>query len=149
MFSNYPFLREQEVTFPGSAVPMNSAWSQQDPNFPFNQYLPNRVVRTAGAGGTYQIRDGTNVTRGADGTPNPIDPATGLPMRGNIAETFEFRAVDRDLHTPYIQQYNFGVQRDLGRNLMLEVRYVGSKGTQLLEARAFNQGYDLNSRRHA
>ena len=77
VFSNYPFLREQEVTFPGSAVPLNGAWSQQDPTFPFNQYLPNRIVRTAGATGTYQIRDGTNVTRGADGTLNPIDPATG------------------------------------------------------------------------
>ena len=74
-----------------------------------------------------------------------MDPATGLPTRGNIAETFEFRAVDRNLHTPYVQQYNFGVQRDLGRNMMLEVRYVGSKGTDLLEALAFNQGYDLNS----
>ena len=31
VFSNYPFLREQEVTFPSRAVPMNSAWSQQDP----------------------------------------------------------------------------------------------------------------------
>ena len=82
VFSNYPFLREQEVTFPASAVPFNAAWSQQDPNFPFNQYLPNRIVRTAGANGTYQIRDGTNVTRGADGTLNPIDPATGLPTRG-------------------------------------------------------------------
>ncbi len=28
---------------------------------------------------------------------------------------------------------------------MLEVRYVGSKGTELLEATAFNQGYDLNA----
>jgi hypothetical protein len=92
VFSNYPFLREQEVTFPGSAVPMNGAWSQQDPTFPFNQYLPNRVVRTTGANGTYQVCDGTNVTLGADGTPNPTDPATGLPTRGNIAETFEFRA---------------------------------------------------------
>jgi hypothetical protein len=145
VFSNYPFLREQEVTFPSSAVPMNGAWSQQDPLFPFNQYLPNRIVRTAGANGTYQIRDGTNVTRGADGTLNPIDPATGLPTRGNIAETFEFRAIDRNLRTPYIQQYNFGVQRELGADLMLEVRYVGSKGNKLLEARAFNQGYDLNS----
>ena len=116
MFSNYPFLREQEVTFPASAVPLNGAWSQQDPTFPFNQYLPNRIVRTAGATGTYQIRDGTNVTRGADGTLNPIDPATGLPTRGNIAETFEFRAIDRNLRTPYIQQYNFGVQRELGAN---------------------------------
>ncbi len=68
VFSNYPFLREQEVTFPASAVPLNGAWSQQDPTFPFNQYLPNRIVRTAGATGTYQIRDGTNVTAGADGT---------------------------------------------------------------------------------
>ncbi len=145
VFSNYPFLREQEVTFPASAVPLNGAWSQQDPNFPFNQYLPNRIVRTAGANGTYQIRDGTNVTRGADGTLNPIDPATGLPTRGNIAETFEFRAIDRNLRTPYIQQYNFGVQRELGADMMLEVRYVGSKGTKLLESSAFNQGYDLNS----
>jgi hypothetical protein len=145
VFSNYPFLREQEVTFPGSAVPMNGAWSQQDPLFPFNQYLPNRVVRTAGANGTYQIRDGTNVTRGADGTLNPTDPATGLPTRGNIAETFEFRAIDRNLRTPYIQQYNFGIQRELGADMMLEVRYVGSKGSKLLEASAFNQGYDLNS----
>jgi hypothetical protein len=144
VFSNYPFLREQEVTFPASAVPFNGAWSQQDPLFPFNRYLPNRIVRTAGATGTYQIRDGTNVTAGADGTPNPIDPATGAPTRGNVAETFEFRAVDRDLRTPYVQQYNFGVQRELGTNLMVEVRYVGSKGNGLLEARAFNQGYDLN-----
>ena len=145
VFSNYPFLREQEVTFPAGAVPFNGAWSQQDPTFPFSQYLPNRIVRTAGAGGTYQIRDGTNVTRGADGTLNPVDPATGQPTRGNIAETFEFRAISRDLVTPYVQQYNFGVQRELGSNLMLEVRYVGSKGNDLLEARAFNQGYDLNS----
>jgi hypothetical protein len=145
VFSNYPFLREQEVTFPGSAVPLNGAWSQQDPLFPFNQYLPNRIVRTAGANGTYQIRDGTNVTRGADGSLNPVDPATGLPTRGNIAETFEFRAIDRNLRTPYIQQYNFGVQRELGADTMLEVRYVGSRGTKLLEARAFNQGYDLNA----
>jgi hypothetical protein len=145
VFSNYPFLREQEVTFPAGAVPMNGAWSQQDPLFPFNQYLPNRIVRTAGANGIYQIRDGTNVTMGADGTSNPIDPATGLPTRGNIAETFEFRAIDRNLRTPYIQQYNFGVQRDLGADMMLEVRYVGSRGNKLLEARAFNQGYDLNS----
>ena len=41
------------------------------------------------------------------------------------------------------------MQRELGANMMLEVRYVGSKGTKLLEARAFNQGYDFNVRRHA
>jgi hypothetical protein len=145
VFSNYPFLREVEVTFPGSAVPITRGYSQQDPTFPFNQYLPNRVVRTSGANGVYQIRDGTQVTAGADGTLNPIDPATGAPFRGNIAETFEFRAISRDLQAPWVQQYNVGVQRELGRNMAVEVRYVGSKGQKLLEARAFNQGYYLNT----
>ena len=144
VFSNYPFLREVEVTFPASQVPMTTAWSQQDPNFPFNQYLPNRVVRTAGAGGTYQLRDGSRVTLGADGTPNPIDPLTGAPMLGNIAETFEFRAIDRNLRTPYVQQWNLGIQYELTNDLLLETRYVGSHGTKLLQAVSFAQGFDLN-----
>ena len=144
VFSNYPHLREQEVTFPGSNVPLTLAWSQQDPNLPFSQYLPNRVVRTGGANGTYQIRDNTNVTRGADGTLNPIDPATGLPFRGNIAETFEFRAVDRNLRTPYVQQWNLGGQYEVTKNFLVEIRYVGSKGTKLLQATSFAQGFDLN-----
>jgi Carboxypeptidase regulatory-like domain len=136
VFSNYPFLREIEVTFPDRAVPLNLAFSQQDPNFPFAGYLPNRIVRTSGASGTYQIRDGTAVTAGADGTPSPF--------RGNVAETFEFRAVDRDLKTPYYQQYNIGFQREFGDTWVVEARYIGSKGTDLLQAVAFNQGFDLN-----
>jgi hypothetical protein len=144
VFSNYPFLREVEVTYPASQVPFTTAWSQQDPNFPFNQYLPNRVVRTAGATGNYQLRDGTKVTLGADGTPNPIDPLTGSPMLGNIAETFEFRAIDRNLRTPYVQQWNLGLQYELTQNLLVEVRYVGSRGTKLLQAVSFAQGLDLN-----
>jgi Carboxypeptidase regulatory-like domain len=144
VFSNYPFLREVEVTFPDRGVPFSSAYSQQDPNFPFSGYLPNRIVRTAGANGTYQIRDGTAVIRGADGTLNPIDPATGQPFRGNIAETFEFRAIDRDMKTPYYQQYNIGFQREFGQSWVVEARYIGGKGTDLLQAVAFNQGFDLN-----
>jgi Carboxypeptidase regulatory-like domain len=144
IFSNYPFLREEEVTFPASNVPLTTAWSQQDPTFPFNRYLPNRIVRTAGANGTYQLRDGTLVMRGADGTLNPTDPTTGQPILGNIAETFEFRAIDRNLRTPYVQQLNFGVQYEIAKNLMVEARYVGSRGTKLLQAVSFAQGFDLN-----
>ena len=144
VFSNYPFLREQEVTFPSRAVPMNAAWSQQNPEYGFNRYLPNRVVRATGVGGTYEIRDGTQVTRGADGTPNRNDPLTGQPILGNVAETFEFRAISRDLQTPWIEQFGIGVQREIASNLMVEVRYVGSRGHELLESRAFNQPWDLN-----
>lgn len=145
IFSNYPFLREAEVTFPASAVPLTRAWSNQNPNQPFNQYLPNRVVRTGGANGTYQIRDNTGVAIGADGRPNPTDPATGQPFRGNIAETFEFRAVDQNLRTPYIQQWNVGFQYELSRDLMFEARYNGTRGVKLLQATSFTQGFDLNN----
>jgi hypothetical protein len=144
VFSNYPFLREIEVTYPSARVPIGSAFSAQDTSLGFDRFLPVRVVHTGGAGGNFQLRDNTGVVVGADGSPNPIDPSTGRPFRGNIAETFEFRAIDRNLRTPYIQQWNFGIQHEVARNLLLEFRYVGTKGTKLLQSAAFNQGYDLN-----
>ncbi|MCS6951286.1 MAG: carboxypeptidase-like regulatory domain-containing protein [Bryobacterales bacterium] len=144
VFSNYPFLREIEVTYPSGRVPMRTAFSQQDPNLPFNRYLPMRITFSGGPNGNYVLRDGTGVTRGADGTLNPVDPITGQPALGNVAETFEFRAVDRGLRTPYIQQWNFGIQYQFAPETMLEVRYAGTKGTKLLQAIAFNQGFDLN-----
>ena len=144
VFSNYPFLREIEVTYPSGAVPLSRAFSQQDLTLPFNRYLPNRVAFIGSATGNYQLRDATNVTRGADGTLNPIDPSTGQPVIGNVAETFEFRAVDRNLRTPYIQQWNLSIQQEISKSLMFEARYIGTKGTKLLQALSFNQGYDLN-----
>ena len=144
VFSNYPFLREIEVTAPSRLVPLATAFSQQNPALGLNHYLPNRVVRNTGANGLYEIRDATGVTRQADGTNNRTDPLTGLPILGNVAETFEFRAISRDLETPWIEQFGIGIQRQLGTNLMVEARYVGSRGHDLLESRAFNQGFDLN-----
>jgi Carboxypeptidase regulatory-like domain len=145
VFSNYPFLREVEVTAPTRGVPVTTAFSQQDPNLPFNRYLPNRIVFQQG--GTYVIRDGTPVSRQSNGSNNPVDLVTGRAALGNIAETFEFRAIDRNLRTPYIQQWNLGFQFELTGDLLLEARYVGTKGTKLLQALAFNQGYDLNDPR--
>jgi hypothetical protein len=144
VFSNYPFLREIEVTAPSGAVPMARAFSQQRPDLPFHGFLPMRIVFLGAGSGNYQLRDATGVSRGADGSPNPIDPSTGGPVLGNVAETFEFRAVDRWLRTPYIQQWNLGVQYELSKDLMVDLRYAGTKGTKLLQAVAFNQSYDLN-----
>ena len=135
IFSNYPFLRELEITVPSGNVPITSAFSQQNTTLPLSSWLPFRLTRTAGAGGTYVIRDNTGVTR---------DPRLNVTPAGNIAETFEFRAIDRDLKTPNVQQYNLGVQYELTKNLMFEARYVHTRGKNLLQALAFNQGFDLN-----
>jgi len=49
------------------------------------------------------------------------------------------QAIQRDLRTPYMQHWNLNVQQQLGRSRVLEVGYVGSKGTKLLSARDLNQ----------
>ncbi|MBC7911765.1 MAG: carboxypeptidase regulatory-like domain-containing protein [Pyrinomonadaceae bacterium] len=135
IFSNYPFLREIEITVPNGNVPISNAFSQQPTTLPLSSWLPFRIVRNAGAGGSYVIRDNTGVIR---------DPRNNLTAPGNIAETFEFRAIDRDLKTPMIQQWNIGVQYEFAKNFLFEARYVGTRGKNLLQAVAFNQGYDLN-----
>ena len=135
IFSNYPFLREIEITVPSGNVPITTAFSQQLPDLPLSTWLPFRVMRTAGTGGSYVIRDNTGITR---------DPRLNVTPPGNIAETFEFRAIDRDLKTPLVHQLNLGVQYELTKNLMFEARYVHTRGQNLLQALAFNQGFDLN-----
>ena len=135
IFSNYPFLREIEITVPSGNVPITTAFSQQLPDLALSSWLPFRVMRTAGAGGSYVIRDNTGITR---------DPRLNITPAGNIAETFEFRAIDRDLKTPLVHQLNLGVQYELTKNLMFEARYVHTRGQNLLQALAFNQGFDLN-----
>ncbi len=47
--------------------------------------------------------------------------------------------VDPDLRTPYIQQYNANVQWEFAEDYLLEVGYVGSKGTKLLQLLTLNQ----------
>jgi len=48
-------------------------------------------------------------------------------------------AIQRDLRTAYMQHWNLNVQRELGHSSVLEIGYVGSKGTKLLTARDINQ----------
>lgn len=47
-------------------------------------------------------------------------------------------AVDPNLQVPMIQQYSFGIQRELGWNFVAEARYVGTRSDSLL------RGYNLN-----
>ena len=52
----------------------------------------------------------------------------------NAAFTFQ-----RNLRTPYMQQWNFSVQRQLGPSRVAELAYVGTKGTKLIDNRDINQ----------
>ena len=48
-------------------------------------------------------------------------------------------SIDPDLRAPYVQQWNFGLQREVGWRTVVEARYLGNKGTQLLRAFDYNQ----------
>ncbi len=147
IFSNYPFLREIEITVPSGNVSIPTAFSGVPTNIPLNQWLPFRIVRGSGAGGSYSIRDNTPVFVDSRGNPQGTGcvPTTGVNCtRGNIAETFEFRAIDRNLKTPFVHQWNVGVQYELAKNLLFEARYVGTMGKNLLITTALNQSFDLN-----
>ena len=60
----------------------------------------------------------------------PLSPV-GVPVSGIF--------VDPNLRTPYIQQFNFGAQWEFAKNTVLEVGYVGNKGTNLLQVITLNQ----------
>jgi len=61
-----------------------------------------------------------------------LDPTT-------LAPTISRRAQDANQRTPYIQQYNIGVQYELRSDMVLDVAYVGNKGTKLNGFRNLNQ----------
>ncbi len=46
---------------------------------------------------------------------------------------------DRNIRTPYLQQFNFSTQYALRRDLSLELSYVGSRGTNLFRQVGINQ----------
>lgn len=75
----------------------------------------------------------------------PIQNLFNLSLNNVFPSNFPYpypataTAFQRNLATPYIQQWNFGIQQKLGASRVLEVAYVGSKGTHLIDSRDINQ----------
>jgi hypothetical protein len=64
---------------------------------------------------------------------------SGILNPGAVAPTVLRRAQDPNQRTPYVQQYNVGVQYELRPDLVLDVAFVGNKGTKLNGFRNLNQ----------
>ena len=76
--------------------------------------------------------------------PVPIEaPEYAVPRRvsqNQLIDPFNaVFAVDPNLRAPYVQQWNFGLQRDVGWQTVVEARYLGNKGTKLVRAFDYNQ----------
>ncbi len=60
-----------------------------------------------------------------------LPPGTSLGPATNIGLGIG-EGVIPDWHSPYIQQWNFNIQRELPGHIVFEAAYIGSKGTRLL-----------------
>jgi len=85
------------------------------PQFPFIQSVSQRTLDNVNP--AFVLSSGPNVA--------PI-PATADAGLGQGVFT-----VDRDLGSGYAQQWNFAVQRELAKNMVVEVAYAGSKITHV------------------
>ena len=70
---------------------------------------------------------------------NPISLANPFPTNLGAPPSLAPTGVQYDLHTAYLQQFSFGVQREIANDLVADVSYVGMKGTRLLLTRNINQ----------
>ncbi len=78
-------------------------------------------------GGPPWVLPGSVVYNGA-----PLTIPLTVPVSGIYPNRHKFR-------TPYVQQFNFGMQWEMVNNLMLDLSYVGSQGRKLSRLRALNQ----------
>ena len=68
------------------------------------------------------------------------DGATTLPsLPGYKPPQCNAISIQNNLRTPYITNYNIGIQRAITNNLSLDVGYVGNHGTKLMGALDINQ----------
>ena len=96
----------------GGRLALANAWKNNTPIF------PTGVSSTAVCG---------------DGSSNP-NVFGGLPTT-----PCTIFSVDRHLRTPYVTNWNFGIERALTNNASLEVSYVGNHGTKLIGFRDINE----------
>lgn len=68
-----------------------------------------------------------------DGLGTPVIPPTDHRLAGQI------RSVDSNYRSAYSQSWSVGVQRQLGSTMALDLAYVGTKGTKLMERVDYNQ----------
>src|SRR5262249_14505491 len=72
----------------------------------------------------------------------PVPFGPGVDTFGGVnapLPPFTVFGVDPHMRTPYVQSYNFNIQQTIVEGTVLQVGYVGSKGTKLYRPRNINQ----------
>ena len=84
------------------------------------------------------IRNGVrNENNATDGITPMLTLENGFPQTASTGLPGYF-GIDRRARAPYVQQWSAGLQKQLPKGVVLDVSYVGTKGTRLGRFRRFN-----------
>lgn len=121
----------------------------------FNREGMNLTDSIVGAnfGGTVDLTQvaGSQIARGSLFRSFPAGPAVpaapSFPLTPTFTDSASGNAFLPDLKSPYVISYSFSVQREINKDTVLEVGYVGNRGHQLLrqfnlnEVNVFSNGF--------
>lgn len=122
--------------------------------FAYSPLASGRMVVRGGYGVFYSHTSFTSVTNSSFSPPFYLLGVRLAPPLGNpffvVPSQNQFPTLvpgvalfgstfDRNMRTPYVQQYNLSAQTEIAKDLVLEVAYVGTRGLNLLRQVAINQ----------
>jgi hypothetical protein len=73
------------------------------------------------------------------GAANTTPLASNTPVYSGFGPNPDFFVSDPHLRTPYTQNFNLNLQQQLGNRAVVQIGYVGSKGTKLFQFSDINQ----------
>ncbi len=66
-------------------------------------------------------------------------PLATVPINDNNSSTQTILSIDSGIKQPYVQNWSVSLGRELSKGIVLDLRYVGSKGTKLLRGTNINE----------
>ena len=78
-------------------------------------------------------------TPATDGSGNALPLTVGASVFPNVAPMSDAFGVDQKIRSPYMENFNLNFQQELGKNMVVQIGYVGSNGHKLFRFRDINQ----------